>query len=231
MSEQMGRDNLEQVRDPDVRRKLTPTFPYGCKRPLLSNDWPLAFNRPNVELVTESIFRVTPEGVETVDGRIRAVDTLILATGFDVTKYLSAIDVVGREGQKLTDSWSEGAHAYLGMAMAGFPNLFQLYGPNTNNGSILFMHECQVAYIARHLERMDRDRLRSIEVRPEVVDEYNRALQHDLDNVAVWNTTCNNYYRAPSGRIVTQWPHSMTEYRRRTTTDDTDAYEVEAATA
>jgi cation diffusion facilitator CzcD-associated flavoprotein CzcO len=231
VSEQMGRDNLAQVRDPEVRRKLTPTHPYGCKRPLLSNEWPLAFNRPNVELVTDSIFRVTAEGVETVDGRARAVDSLILATGFDVTKYLSAIDVVGRDGHKLVDSWSEGAHAYLGIAMPGFPNLFQLYGPNTNNGSILFMHECQVGYIARHLERMDREGLRAIEVRAEVVDEYNRALQRDLDNVVVWNASCNNYYRAPSGRIVTQWPHSMTEYRRRTDRDDGDAYVALSATA
>jgi len=226
ISEQMGRDNIAAVTDPDLRRRLTPNYPFGCKRPLLSNNYYPMFNRPDVELVTDSIARVVPSGVETVDGTMRVVDTIVLATGFDTTKYLSTVDVRGRGGLTLADAWAEGAHAYLGITTTGFPNLFQLYGPNTNNGSILFMLECQVAYITRHLQSMDRDALAAIDVLPATMDEYNRTLQDDLDHVEVWNAACNGYYRVPSGRIVTQWPHSMTEYRRRTACDDRAAYET-----
>jgi cyclohexanone monooxygenase len=230
ISEQMGRDNIAVVGDPELREKLTPEYPYGCKRPLLSNEYYPTFNRANVELVTDAIARVTPEGVETVDGAVRPADTLILGTGFDVTKYLSSIEVVGRDGVVLADTWRDGAHAYLGIATTGFPNLFQLYGPNTNNGSILFMLECQVDYIARHLQRIEQEDIATIEVQQHVMDDYNTALQADLDNVEVWAASCNNYYRTPNGRIVTQWPHSMTEYGRRTIMPDSDCYVTRGAT-
>lgn len=218
--------NIAVVEDPELRAALTPDFPHGCKRPLTSNDWYPTFNRPNVELVTDPVERVTAEGVVTADGVCRAVDTIIMATGFETTKYLSAIEVTGRDGRSLRDDWRDGAHAYLGVTAAGFPNLFMLYGPNTNNGSILYMIEHQVAYTMRHLERMRSDGLAWVDVRPEVMDAYNDELQRDLDAVEVWNAGCNGYYRGPTGRIVTQWPHSMTEYEARTTTPDFDAYEV-----
>jgi cation diffusion facilitator CzcD-associated flavoprotein CzcO len=128
---------IEVVEDPVLREKLRPRHPFGCKRPLLSNDYYPAFNRPNLELVTDPIERITRDAVVTADGRSRRVDTLILATGFATTKYLSAIEVVGRGGRHIEDAWSDGATAYLGITTAGFPNLFMLYGPNTNNGSIL----------------------------------------------------------------------------------------------
>ena len=86
------------------------------------------------------------------------------------------------------------------------------------------MLECQVGYITRQLQRMDHERLAAMEVRRITMDEYNHALQHDLDGVEVWNAACNGYYRGPSGRIVTQWPHSMTEYRERTARDHRGAY-------
>jgi cation diffusion facilitator CzcD-associated flavoprotein CzcO len=225
-SQEFAAANMAVVEDPDVRAKLTPDFTHGCKRPLTSNDWYPTFNRPNVELITEPVERITAEGVVTADGVCRAVDTIIMATGFQTTKYLSAIEVTGRDGRDLGDEWREGAHAYLGITAAGFPNLFMLYGPNTNNGSILYMIEQQVAYTMRHLERLRSEALTWVDVRPEAMEAYNRALDDDLDAVAVWQVSCNNYYRGPGGRIVTQWPHSMTEYQRRTATPDFDAYEV-----
>src|SRR5690606_28100501 len=112
------------------------------------------FNRPNVELVTEPIDKVTSDALVTVDGVARPVDTIIVATGFAVTRYLSSIEVTGRGGLPLAEAWADGPQAYLGMATAGFPNLFMLYGPNTNNGSIIFMLECQASYVLRQLERM-----------------------------------------------------------------------------
>ena len=137
--EESGLGALEVVQDEDVRKKLTPEHPFGCKRPLVSNDYYQAFNLPNLELVTEGIERITKDSIVGVDGGERRVDTLILASGFAATKYLSSIEVTGRGGRSLDDAWSDGAAAYLGMTTAGFPNLFMLYGPNTNNGSILTM--------------------------------------------------------------------------------------------
>jgi cation diffusion facilitator CzcD-associated flavoprotein CzcO len=223
------RKNLGLVEDPELRAKLTPDFPHGCKRPLISNDWYPTFNRDNVELVTDPIARVLADGIDTVDGTHRPVDTIILATGFETTRFLSTIDVTGRGGVRLTDAWRDGAHAYLGIATAGFPNLFMLYGPNTNNGSLLFMIEQQVGYTMRQLDRLDAEQLAWIDVRPEVEAAYNEGIQRDLDGVEVWNATCNNYYRGPSGKIVTQWPHSMSEYEARCATPDPDAYEVSPA--
>ena len=156
----------------------------------------------------------------------RPVDTIVLATGFETTRYLATIEVTGRNGRRIDEAWSNGAQAYLGITTAGFPNLFMLYGPNTNNGSILFMIECQVAYVMRQLARLDRDDLAWIDVRPDVMADYNRALQDDLDHVEVWAASCNNYYRGPSGTIVTQWPHTMSEYETRTGAPDDDAYET-----
>jgi cation diffusion facilitator CzcD-associated flavoprotein CzcO len=223
----LGLEAIAVVEDPDVRRKLTPTVPYGCQRPLLSNYYYPTFNRPNVELVTEPIERITEHGIVTVDGVERTVDTLILATGFKTTKYLSAIEVTGHAGLRLDDAWAEGAHAYLGITTAGFPNLFMLYGPNTNNGSILYMIEAQVDYVVRHLRWMDEAGITWIDVKPEVEAAYNEQLDRDMEKVTVWDASnCHNYYRAPSGRIVTQWPHSMSEYRRRTEADDFDAFTV-----
>jgi cation diffusion facilitator CzcD-associated flavoprotein CzcO len=226
-AEQAGRRNLAVVRDPEVRAKLTPSTPFGCQRPLISNDWFPTFNRPNVELVTEPIDKITGDTIVSCDGTSRTVDTIVLATGFAATRYLSAIEVTGRNGRSLDEAWADGPQAYLGITTSGFPNLFMLYGPNTNNGSIIFMLECQVSYIMRQLERMDDEGLAWIDVRPDVVEHYNAQLQRDLARVEVWQAGCSNYYRAPSGRIVTQWPHTMTEYRARTLRPDPDAFEVQ----
>ena len=224
--EKTGLEALASVEDPDTREKLRPQHPFGCKRPLMSNDYYAAFNRPNLELVTEGIARITPDAIVTDDGTARRVDTLILATGFSATKYLSAIDVTGRGGRPLREAWADGAHAYLGVTTAGFPNLFMLYGPNTNNGSILAMIESQVEYALQRIERIAREDLAWLDVRPEPMARYNEEIQRAIGNVTVWQADCNGYYRSPSGRIVTQWPHSMSEFRERTAAPDPDVYET-----
>jgi cation diffusion facilitator CzcD-associated flavoprotein CzcO len=184
---------------------------------LISNDWYPTFNRPNVELVTVPISHVTADAVVTADGGEHVLDTLILATGFRTTAFLAAIDVVGRHGVRIDDAWADGSHAYLGMTTAGFPNLFMLYGPNTNNGSIIYMLECQADYVVRALSWMRKESIDWIDVRPDVEARFNEQLQRDLERVGVWASDgCHNYYRGASGHIETQWPHSMSEYRRRT---------------
>ncbi len=221
-----GSKALDAVRDPAVREKLRPRHPYGCKRPLLSNDYYPAFNRPNLVLVTEPIERITADAVVTTDGRTRRFDTLIYATGFATTKYLSALDVRGRGGKRIEDAWNDGAIAYLGITTAGFPNLFMLYGPNTNNGSILEMIESQVAHVVAQVERIADEGLAWIDVRPEAMQRDGDETQRLIGRVPVWQASCNGYYRAPSGRIVTQWPGSMSLYKARTRALDWDAFEV-----
>jgi cation diffusion facilitator CzcD-associated flavoprotein CzcO len=224
--EAAGLAAIEVVRDPELRRKLRPQHPFGCKRPLLSNDYYPAFNRSNLELVTERIERITRDSIVTADGKARRCDTLIFATGFATTKYLSAIDVVGRGGRRIDEAWRDGPWAYLGITTAGFPNLFMLYGPNTNNGSILEMIEHQTTHALLHIERMAREGLRWVDVKPEAQAAYNEKVQAAIADIPVWNHEVNGYYRSASGRVVTQWPFSMTEFKNMTERLDPDAFEV-----
>jgi cation diffusion facilitator CzcD-associated flavoprotein CzcO len=217
---------MQVVKDPEVRARLVPTHPYGCKRPLNSNSYYQAFNEPNLELVTDPIARITKDAIVTVDGRERQVDTLIIATGFAATRYLSAIDVVGRGGRHISEAWNDGAIAYLGITTAGFPNLFMLYGPNTNNGSILSMIEYQVNHVMGLLKLLGGEELAWLDVRPEVMQSYNEEVQEAIAGVKVWQAGCSGYYRTPSGRVVTQWPYSMTEFRERSSAIDASAFEV-----
>lgn len=217
---------LDVVEDPALREKLRPQHPYGCKRPLVSNLFYRAFNRPNLELVTEPIDRVTKTGVRTQDGREREVDLLVFATGFSATKYLSALDVTGRDGLHIDQAWDDGASAFLGITTAGFPNLFMLYGPNTNNGSILEMIEFQTAHVLLHVQRLAEEGLSWVDVKPEAQAAYNEQVQEAIAGVPVWNHDVNGYYRSKSGRVVTQWPFSMTRFKEMTEQLDPDDYRV-----
>ncbi|MBM4259207.1 MAG: NAD(P)/FAD-dependent oxidoreductase [Deltaproteobacteria bacterium] len=228
--EKAGLERLAEVKDPEVRRKLTPNHPFGCKRPLFSDVYYPVFNRDNVNLITETIEKVTAKGIITVDGKLHEVDTIIYSTGFETTTYLAALDVTGRGGRPLKEAWNDGAQAYLGITTSGFPNLFMLYGPNTNQGSIIFMLEQQVDYIMRQIKRMEAEKLAWIDVRPEVMTAFNNQLQKDIGKVDVWQAQCGNdfYYRSSSGRLVTQWPHSMDAFVEQTHQEDRKAFEVQA---
>ncbi|MEZ5167301.1 MAG: NAD(P)/FAD-dependent oxidoreductase [Acidimicrobiales bacterium] len=223
--EAMARGSLAVVDDDETRRKLTPDHPWGCKRPLLSNDYLPTFNRPDVELVVEPIERITANSIVTTDGVEREVDAIVLATGFQTTEYVSAIDVTGRDNRSLTAAWGDDPVAYLGLTTSGFPNLFMLYGPNTNGGnSIILMLENQVEYLLRLLDGLDAEGAEWLDVRRDVMDDFNEALQGDIAGVDVWQASCNGYYRSASGRIVTQWPFNFTEYQKRTQGDDLSSF-------
>ena len=167
-----------RITDEELRAKLTPDQPFGCKRTLVCSDFYKALLRDNVELVTERIDRVTPGSIVTGDGCERPVDAIVLATGFRATEYLEGIDVVGVDGRRLHDDWSEVAHAYLGLTVSGYPNFFMLYGPNTNQGanSIIVMLEAQAAYVLGALRAMRRHRVHAVDVRRDVMEGYNREL-------------------------------------------------------
>ncbi|WIM94098.1 NAD(P)/FAD-dependent oxidoreductase [Actinoplanes oblitus] len=204
-----------QVRDPELRRKVTPDEPMGCKRVLFTSDWLPTLARPDVELITEKVVALTPGGVRTADGVEHPADVLVYGTGFAATEFLVPIRVTGRAGTRLDEVWRDGAHAYLGMAVPGFPNMFLVYGPNTNTGntSVVFFHEAQARWIAQAVRHLSHHR-NPLEVRPEIAAAYDAELQSRLAE-SVW-TSCQSWYRTASGRVVTNWPGMASEYRRRT---------------
>ncbi|MGD9987575.1 flavin-containing monooxygenase [Pseudonocardia sp.] len=216
--------NLEAVQDPATREALRPTARLGAQRPLLSSQFYEAFNRADVTLVTSSIAEVTPTAVRTADGVEHPSEHIVLATGYLAHKFLSVVDVVGRDGVALRDQWADGAYAYLGMTVENFPNLFMLYGPNTNGGSIIDKLETQTRYIVGKTVYLLKNGVHALEVRPEVVAAFNERLQADIGAVAAWQAEGSRYYRAPTGRVVTQCPYTVVEYDRMTRRDDLDAY-------
>lgn len=205
-----------KIDDPALRAVLTPDFPVGCKRPLTSRSWLPALTRPNVELVTAPIATITPTGIRTADGRLHKADTIIYGTGFRANEYLTTVDIKGRDGRSLREAWREGAEAYLGTTVSGFPNFFTLYGPNTNGvNSILFIHEAQAHLVVRALRMMRRWRIGAIDVRPGVLRSYNDKVQAAMEG-KVWSAGCSNYFALANGKNVTQLPYSAGEYWLRT---------------
>jgi cation diffusion facilitator CzcD-associated flavoprotein CzcO len=202
-----------KVPDPELRARLTPDYPIGCKRTLISSAFYPAVQRDDVELVTDRIARITPTGIVTVDGSERPYDTIVLCTGFRATEYLRGIDVTGRGGSKLHDHWAGVPRAFHGMAVPGFPNLFLTYGPNTNQGgnSILIVLEAQARYIAEAVQTLADRAASAIEVRADAMRAYADALEASLADT-VWSDGCDSYFRTGAGDIVTQLPHSAGWY-------------------
>ena len=214
-----------QLTDPEVRRKVWPDYTFGCKRVLFSSHWLPALQRDNVEVVTDSVERIEPDGVRTADGVLHRVDTIIWGTGFKTTQFMFPMEIHGRGGTSLRDAWSEGPHAHLGMTVPGFPSLFVLYGPNTNTsgGSIIVYLEAQARYVRSALEEADKRGAAAVDVRPDVEAEYDREVQERFRGTA-W-LACDSWYRDDSGRIVTNWPGYMVEYERATKALDPSEYE------
>ena len=215
----------EQVSDPELRRVLTPDHVLGCKRVLISPDYYSTLERPNVELITQGVRGLTESGVVAEDGTERAADVIVLSTGFESTQFLAPMEIRGRGGVDLNEAWREGTNAYLGMTVAGFPNLFVMYGPNTNlgSGSIIFQLESQMSYIADAVEMLRR-RGGLLSVRPEVQLAFDSEMQSRL-STSVWQTGCNNWYVDEHGRNTNNWPGFTLEYRRRTRRVDLSDYE------
>ncbi len=208
-----------QVARPSLRKRLTPDYTIGCKRVLISNDYYPALSRSNVEVVTEPVQRIEPDGVITADGIKHPADCLIFGTGFQASDPLPRGCIIGRDGMDLMDTWREGAHAYKGTTVPGYPNLFLIVGPNTGIGhnSMILMIEAQVAYILDALKQMQRQRIATVEVKPTVEQAYNHHLQHKLERT-IWNTGgCQSWYLDPrTGRNTTLWPGSTWRFKQLT---------------
>jgi len=210
------------IRDQVVSDRLpagtvVPDYPIGCKRILISNDWYPTLHRPDVELVDAPVTRIEPEAVVTADGVRHPADILIFGTGFSTTDFLSHIPVHGVAGRCLADSWSAGAHAYLGTAVAGFPNCYLLYGPNTNLGhnSILFMVERQLNLVLQAIATQTRSLTGTsapvVSVRDAAYERDDRRTQRLMERTA-WAGSCISWYKDATGRITNNWPSWTVRY-------------------
>ncbi|MGH2952174.1 MAG: flavin-containing monooxygenase [Solirubrobacterales bacterium] len=232
--ERIARRHLRrQVPDPELRAKLTPDYEFGCKRILLSNDYLPALTRPNVELVTDAVTEVRERSVVTADGTEREVDAIIFGTGFHVTDPPVAEGVFDRDGRSLAEVWAEGGmRSHNGTAVAGFPNLFFIAGPNTGLGhtSMLVMIEAQLAYILDALRTMREHGLATVDVRPEVQERESVRLQRKLRDTVWVAGGCQSWYADAEGRVTTIWPDFTFRFRNRLRSFDLESYEVETAT-
>jgi cation diffusion facilitator CzcD-associated flavoprotein CzcO len=215
------------IADPALRAKLLPSYRMGCKRILPTNDYYPALERENVEVVTERIHEVRPHSIVTEDGRERPVDVIVLATGFQAAEQVAPFELFGQDSRRLDETWRDGAEAYLGTTVSGFPNLFFLVGPNTGLGhsSMLLMIESQAQYVLSCVQAMRGRGLKLLNVRADAQARYNERLRARLRKT-VWASGCSSWYQTPSGKITTLWPGFTFEFRLRTRRFDARDYDL-----
>jgi len=217
------------IADPELRRKVTPGDELGCKRVMLTDEWYPTLTRPNVEAVTDRIDAVAAAGIRLEGGEERPADAIVLATGFQTHGFVAPMEITGAGGRTLAEEWGSVPRAYLGLSVPGFPNMFLLYGPNTNggSGSVIDTVEAGMAHVLgalRELERRDAER---IEVRPQTAEGFDGELRAALAGT-VWHTGCTNWYIDENGNDPNQWPWTWSNYRRRTAELEPGAYELRA---
>lgn len=220
------RQLARQVPEPALRARLTPDYPLGCKRILISNDYYPALRQPQVEVVDTAISEVTEQGIITADGQLREVDVLIYGTGFAASDFLAPMRIRGLGGLELNQAWREGAEAYKGISVNGFPNLFILYGPNTNLGhnSIIYMLESQFPYVLACLDKLDQG-VRYLDVRKPAQDAWNRQVQQAISQ-SVWEQGCSSWYKNAAGKHTNNWSGFTFSYRRQTRRPQWADYEL-----
>lgn len=220
------------IQDPELRRKVTPDYEIGCKRILISNRYYPALDADHVDLVTDPIAKVTGDAIVTADGVERPVDVLIVATGFHTTDQPIASRIIGRTGRTLAETWAEsGQVAYKGTTVHGFPNLFEIIGPNTGLGhsSMVFIIESQVAYIRDAIRTMNDHAYATVEPHLDEQNRWNEDLQRRMQRT-VWNTGgCASWYLDSEGRNTTLWPRTTFAFRNLLSRFDVSAHEVTAA--
>jgi cation diffusion facilitator CzcD-associated flavoprotein CzcO len=221
------RQITKAISDPELRAKVTPSDELGCKRIMITDNWYPALTKPNVELITDRVTAITPTGVRTEDGAERAADVLVLATGFRTQDFVAPMEITGRAGRTLDEAWADVPKAYLGITVPGFPNMFLLYGPNTNGGagSVIYTHECAMAHVVDAIRTLDRAAVRTIEVRSDAAEAFDRELRAALVGT-VWQTGCDSWYVDNHGNNANNWPWLWTTYKRRLSRIDPAAYQL-----
>ena len=205
---------------PDLLAKVVPDYPVGAKRVVLDNGiWASTLKRPNVELVSDGIDRIEPGGVRGADGRLRPADVIVYGTGFRASEFLMPMRVTGRGGADLHETWNGDARAYNGVCVPGFPNLFCIYGPNTNiviNGSVIYFAECGAHYVVECLRLLAQRGASAMDCRPDAYDRY-AALMDEHNAQMAWGISLvNSWYKSPSGRVAQNWPLPLIDYWRQT---------------
>jgi cation diffusion facilitator CzcD-associated flavoprotein CzcO len=224
----IGRRQIETaIADPELRRKVTPTDEIGCKRIMLTDEWYPTLAKPNVDVVTDRIEGVTPTGIRLAGGAERRADVLVLATGFKTHGFVAPMEIAGAGGRTLGEEWAEVPRAYLGTSVPGFPNMFLLYGPNTNGGagSVIYTIEAGMGHVLAALRELDRADARRIEVRRHAAEDFDRELRAALAQT-VWHTGCTNWYLDENGNDPNQWPWLWRTYRRRAASIEPGSYEL-----
>jgi cation diffusion facilitator CzcD-associated flavoprotein CzcO len=226
----LARWNIKRaIKDPELLAKVTPTDEVGCKRVMLTDEWYPTLTKPNVELVTDRIETITPTGVRTADGIEHPADVLILATGFKTHGFVAPMEITGAGGRTLAQAWARVPRAYLGMSVPDFPNMFLLYGPNTNGGtgSVIYTIEANVTHVIAALRQLEGARARRIALNPAAADAFDRELRAALANT-VWHTGCTSWYLDADGNDPNQWPWLWSTYRKRAERIAPGVYELSA---
>ncbi|OHU79369.1 MULTISPECIES: flavin-containing monooxygenase [Mycobacteroides] len=216
-----------QVKDPWLRRQLTPDFSAGCKRLLMTSDYYPALQAENCKLVTWPIARLAPKGIRTVEGIEHQFDCIVFATGFDVCKAGTPFPVTGIDGRDLATEWSGGAYAFRSVAVSGYPNLFLTFGPNSGPGhsSALVYMEAQINYITDAIAAVVNNGWKSVEPRPEIQESYNQDIQRRLQSTT-WNSGCQSWYLTDDGFNATMFPGFATQYVNQLKRFDLQDYKI-----
>jgi cation diffusion facilitator CzcD-associated flavoprotein CzcO len=216
-----------ELADPELRAAATPDYEMGCKRVLITADWYSTLKRPNVELLNGRVERITADGVVGPDGVERRSDTIIYGTGFQSHNFVAPMRVRGRDGRELNEVWADAPEAYLGTVISGFPNLFVLYGPNTNHGSgsVPFTLECQYRYVVDAMRRLRASGSRFIDLRPEVLAEWRDEIARRSERTVWRSGGCDSWYLNAARQNTNNWPGPWLEFRRRTRRIDPAQFE------
>ncbi|MGH7815157.1 MAG: flavin-containing monooxygenase [Candidatus Binataceae bacterium] len=217
----------KQVKNRELRKKLIPPYQFGCKRVLVSDDYWAAFERDNVDLITEPIAEIRPGGIQTADGVLHELDAIVLATGFDLGLTHAPFPVTGRGGKSLDEAWKAGAVAYKGMTVSGFPNWFILMGPNTGPGhtSVLVYTEAQIEHALGAIRKLRSDGVKFVDIRQDVQDRYNVGIQGRMKYM-VWNSGCHSWYLSEDGSNHSLYPGFAAEYALRARRFKESEYEI-----
>lgn len=222
------RHMYKSIKDPELRKKLTPNYTMGCKRVLVSNDYYPALARPNVEVLTGGLKAVTETGIVNADGTERDVDAIIFATGFQASEHNAPFEIRGLDNRDLREEWAPGGEAYLGTTVSGFPNLFIFVGPNTGLGhnSIIHIIESQATYVLAAIDLLFKKKAKYLNVKEQVQNKYNEKIQKELGRT-VWNVGgCQSWYLNANGKNTTLWPGFTVGYRQATSKFDVSKYEL-----